>query len=58
MVITEPVWIKEITEIENDIWNQLNIRIKIRKQPSLMENMQTDEAANTGQTKLQYQGAQ
>lgn len=58
MVITEPVWIKEITELENDIKNQLGIEIKIRKQPSLMDNMQSDEAANTGQSKLEMQGAQ
>lgn len=58
MVITEPVWLKEIKELEDDIWNQLGIRITINKQPSLMENMQADEAANTGQTKLEYQGAQ
>lgn len=58
IVITEPVWIKEITELENDLWNQIGIRIKINKAPSLMDNMQTDEAKNTGQTKLQYQGSQ
>ncbi len=58
MVITEPVWLKEIKEIEDDLWNQLGIKIIINKQPSLMDNMQTDEAANTGQTKLQYQGSQ
>jgi hypothetical protein len=58
MVITEPVWIKEITELQDDILNQLGIELKINKQPSLMENMQADEAANTGQTKLEYQGAQ
>ena len=54
----EPIWVREITEIEKDLWNQLGIKIKIRKQPSLMENMQADEAKNTGQTKLKYQGAQ
>jgi hypothetical protein len=58
MVITEPVWIKEITELETDIKNQIGIEIKINRQPSLMDNMQTDEAANTGQTKLEYQGSQ
>lgn len=54
----EPIWVREITEIEKDLWNQLAIKIKIRKQPSLMDNMQTDEAKNTGQTKLKYQGSQ
>lgn len=54
----EPIWVREITEVEKDLWNQLAIKIKINKQPSLMQNMQTDEAKNTGQTKLEYQGAQ
>ena len=54
----EPIWTREITELEADLWNQLGIKIKIRKQPSLMDNMQTDEAKNTGQTKLEYQGSQ
>lgn len=54
----EPNWTREISELEKDIWNQLGKRIKIRKQPSLMSNMQADEAKNTGQTKLEYQGSQ
>lgn len=54
----EPIWVREITELEKDLWNQLAIKIKIRKQPSLMANMQEDEAKNTGQTKLEYQGSQ
>ncbi len=54
----EPIWVREITELELDVWNQLGIKIKINKQPSLMENMQADEKANTGQTKLEYQGTQ
>lgn len=58
VVSYEPIWVREISEIEADLWNQLAIKIKIRKQPSLMENMQTDEQKNTGQTKLEYQGAQ
>lgn len=54
----EPIWVREITELEQDLWNQLAIKLKIRKQPSLMDNMQADEKANTGQTKLEYQGSQ
>ena len=56
--ITEPVWLKEIKELEDDIWNQLGIKITINKQPSLVENMQANNAANTGQDKLQMQGEQ
>ena len=54
----EPIWTREITELEKDLWNQLAVKIKVNKQPSLMENMQADEAKNTGQTKLEYQGSQ
>ena len=54
----EPIWTMEISELEKDILNQLGIMIKINKQPSLMDNMQADESANTGQTKLEYQGSQ
>lgn len=54
----EPIWVREITELEKDLWNQLAIKIKVIKQPSLMGNMQADEAKNTGQTKLEYQGSQ
>lgn len=58
MVITEPVWIKEITELEEDLKSQVGIEIKIKRSPSLMDNMQTDQIANTGQNKLQFQGGQ
>jgi len=58
VIVYEPVWTREISELEADLWNQLGIKIKIRKQPSLMDNMQADEAKNTGQVKLQYQGSQ
>lgn len=54
----EPVWTYEIQELEADLWNQLGIRVKFNKQPSLMGDMQRDEAKNTGQTKLELQGSQ
>ena len=57
MVITEPVWIKEITELQDDLWNQLGIEIKIRKQPSMMDNLQVDETKNTGQTMMKPIGS-
>jgi hypothetical protein len=58
VIVYEPIFIREITELEKDIFNQLGIILKINKQPSLMDNMQTDEAKNTGQTKMEYQGTQ
>ena len=54
----EPTWTREIKEIEKDIKSQLGIELKINKQPSLMENMQADEAKNSGQAKLKFQGNQ
>lgn len=55
---TDPIWTREANEVEKDIWNQLGIKIKIRRQPDIMQNVQADEAKNTGQTKLEYQGSQ
>ena len=53
VIVYEPVWTREISELEADLWSQLGIRIKVNKQPSLMENMQSDEAKNTGQVGFQ-----
>jgi hypothetical protein len=53
VLVFDPIFIRRITELEADIWNQLGLRIKINKQPSLMDNAQTDEAKNTGQTGFQ-----
>ena len=55
---TDPTWTREIKELEADLWNQLAIKIKIKKTPDIMQNVQADEAANTGQTKLEFQGSQ
>ena len=52
-IVYEPVYTREIIELEMDLWNQLGIKIKIRKQPSMMDNMQSDEMKNTGQTGFQ-----
>jgi hypothetical protein len=55
---TDPIFTREANEIESDLWNQMGIRIKIRRQPNIMDNVQSDEQKNTGQTKLQYSGGQ
>ena len=39
--------------LEQDLWNQLAIRVKFDRPVSLMDSMQSDEAANTGQTGFQ-----
>jgi len=53
VVVYEPTFIREITELEMDIWNQLGIRITIKKQPSLMDNMQDLESKNQAQVGFQ-----
>ena len=53
MMVYEPIYTKEITELEADLFSQLGLTIKINKQPSLMDTMQRDDMKNTGQTGLQ-----
>lgn len=53
VLVYEPVWTREISELEADVWNQLAIRIKVNKQPSLNDNMQTQENKNQAQTGFQ-----
>lgn len=49
----EQVYMTEQRELESDILKQLGIRIKFERPASLMDSMQTSEAANTGQTGIQ-----
>lgn len=49
----EPVYTEEQTLLEQDLWNQLAIRVKFNRPPSLTSTMQSSEAANTGQTSIQ-----
>lgn len=53
VIVFDPIFWREIMELEADLWNQLGIRITINKQPSLMDNAQSDESKNTGQTGFQ-----
>ena len=53
VIVYEPTFTREITELEKDLWSQLKIKIKINKQPSLMDNMYSDEQKNTGQVGFQ-----
>lgn len=53
MLVFEPTFTREQKELELDIWNQLGYKITINKQPSLMDNMYSDEQKNTGQTGFQ-----
>lgn len=49
----EPVEIAEKRELEQDLWNQLGIKIKFTRAPSLLGEQQSSEAANTGQISIQ-----
>ena len=45
------VW--EQRQMEMDFWNQVGLMIKFFKPPSLKDNIQSDEEANTGQLNIQ-----
>jgi len=49
----EPVYVEEQTLLEQDIWNQLAIRIKFNRPPSLSGMMQEEEQKNQGQVGFQ-----
>jgi hypothetical protein len=49
----EPVYTFEQTLLESDLWNQLGIKIAFNRPPSLKDNVQSDEAKNTGQVGFQ-----
>ena len=53
VLVYEPVWTREISELEADLWNQLGIKIKVNKQPSMMDSLQTQEGKNNAQTGFQ-----
>ena len=53
VIVFDPTFIREITELELDVWNQLAIKITIKKQPSLMGEAQANEEKNTGQVGFQ-----
>lgn len=49
----EQVYMTEQRLLEQDIWNQLAIKIKFERPVSLKDNVQGSEAANTGQAGFQ-----
>jgi len=49
----EQVYMSEQRELESDLWNQLAIKLEFERPVSLKDNVQNDEAANTGQVGLQ-----
>ena len=49
----EPVEIAEKLQLEEDLWNQLAIKVKFKRAPSLLGEAVSNEAANTGQLGIQ-----
>ncbi len=49
----EPEYRRAIGELEDDFWNQVGLRIKFNLPPSLIPELQSNEAANTSQTGFQ-----
>jgi hypothetical protein len=49
----EPVYTWEQTQLEADLWNQLAIRVKFNRPPSLGGALQTEEQKNQGQQNIQ-----
>ena len=54
----EPIYTREQTLLEQNLWNQLSIKVKFNRPPSLTGLMQESEAKNTGQTGFQPNEAQ
>jgi len=49
----EPIYTNEQTLLEQDLWNQLGVKVKFNRPPSLSGMMQESENKNTGQTGFQ-----
>lgn len=52
-LVFEPIYTYRQMLLEADIWNQLYIKIKFNRPPSLQDNIQGNEAKNTSQTGFQ-----
>jgi len=52
-VIFEPIYTKEQVDLEGDLWNQMAIKIKFNRPPSLGGLVQEEEQKNTGQINIQ-----
>ena len=52
-LIFEPIYVKEQLELEKDLWNQVAIKIKFTRPPSLAPKTQENAEKNTGQLAIQ-----
>ena len=53
LVAFDPTYIREVTDLQADLWNQLAIKLEFVGQKSMMDNVQSDQAKNTSQTGFQ-----
>lgn len=49
----EQVYLRAVTELEADLWNQLSIQVEFNRPASLKQELVSNEAANTSQTAFQ-----
>lgn len=54
----EPIYTREQTLLEADLWIQLSVRVKFNRPPSLHGVLAEDEQKNTGQTGMQQNEVQ
>ena len=52
-LIFEPIYAKEQLDMENELWQQVAIKIKFTRPPSLAPKTQENADKNTGQTSIQ-----
>ena len=57
MVTHEPRYLREVTELESDLWNQLAIRVKFNPQASITEGVSDTANKSNAQTGFQPQDA-
>lgn len=53
VIVFEPIFVREVQELQADLWAQLAIKVEINKQKSLMDNVQTQEEKNPNQVGFQ-----
>ena len=49
----EPIYTREQTDMETDLLNQVGLKLKFNRPPSLMDNAQQTEQKNSGATTIQ-----
>ena len=52
-LIFEPIYAKEQLDMENALWQQVSIKVKFNRPPSLAPKTQENAEKNTGQTSIQ-----